>query len=93
MSNIGRNVLYTGMTHDLAKRVLEHRNSPVKSFVSKYRCFYLVYYEICESYDGARIREKQIKGWKRSKKDSLVQSLNPGLIDLAPSILDLRFPS
>ena len=75
--------LYTGVTNDLIRRVYEHKNKLVKGFTSKYNIQYLVYYETTSSIYSALEREKQIKGWTRSKKITLIKSLNPEWKDLS----------
>src|SRR5215510_6384220 len=75
--------LYTGMTNDLTRRVYEHKNKLVKGFTSKYNIQYLVYYEISSSIHSAIEREKHIKGWLRTKKLDLINSMNPEWKDLS----------
>ena len=76
-------VLYTGMTGDLLRRVFEHKNKLVPGFTSRYNLTLLVYYEVF-AYPGMAIdRENEIKGWRRSKKIRLVESVNPHWYDLA----------
>jgi putative endonuclease len=61
-------VLYTGMTGNLTRRIFEHKNKLVPGFTSRYNLTRLIYHE-CFSYPGDAIdREKEIKGWRRSKK-------------------------
>ena len=88
MTNQYRNVLYTGVTNDLARRVYEHRNHLIKdSFTARYHVTKLVYFEATEDVKSALEREKQIKSWKRARKDALVESQNPTWEDQYPSIL------
>ena len=88
MTNQYRNVLYTGVTNDLARRVYEHRNHLIKdSFTARYHVTKLVYFEATEDIKSALEREKQIKSWKRARKDALVESQNPTWEDQYPSIL------
>jgi len=75
--------LYTGMTNDLYRRVYEHKHKLVKGFTSRYNITMLVYYEEHWEPSQAIAREKQIKGWLRSKKIALIESLNPNWNDLA----------
>ena len=76
-------VLYTGVTGDLSRRVFEHKNKLVPGFTSRYNLTRLAYYE-CFFYPGAAIdREKEIKGWRRSKKIRLIVLMNPQWEDLA----------
>ena len=60
--------LYIGVTNDLSKRVWEHKHNLVEGFTKKYRVHILVYYESTESIEGALIREKQMKEWKRPER-------------------------
>jgi putative endonuclease len=83
MSNINKNVLYTGVTSDLKKRIYEHKtNHFPKSFTSKYNITKLVYFEEHNSIKSAIEREKQIKGGSRNKKIKLINELNPEWNDL-----------
>jgi putative endonuclease len=67
----------------LYKRVLEHKTNRGGYFTSKYRCHRLVYFEQFTGINAAIAREKQIKGWRREKKNALVESVNPGWKDRA----------
>ena len=88
MTNKYHNVLYTGVTNDLVRRVYEHRNHLLKdSFTAKYHVDKLVYFESTENVESAIEREKQIKSWNRKRKDALVESQNPTWIDQYPMIL------
>ena len=88
MTNQYRNVLYTGVTNDLVRRVYEHRNHLIKdSFTARYHVTKLVYFEATEDVRSALEREKQIKSWKRARKDALVESQNPTWEDQYPTIL------
>ncbi|MDO8749617.1 MAG: GIY-YIG nuclease family protein [Dehalococcoidia bacterium] len=78
-----RGTLYTGVTNDLARRVYEHRNKLAEGFTSRYNIAKLVYYETTMEVESAIAREKQIKGWVRSKKAVLIDSMNPYWVDLA----------
>lgn len=75
--------LYTGVTNDLSRRVREHKNGALEGFASKYGCNRLLYYEEFDNVLVAIRREKEIKGWKRSKKIALIERLNPRWADLA----------
>ena len=88
MTNKYHNVLYTGVTNDLIRRVYEHRNHLIKdSFTAKYNITKLVYFETTEDVRSAIEREKQIKSWNRKHKDALVTSQNPTWEDQYPMIL------
>ncbi len=83
MSNKENTVLYTGVTNSIERRMLEHKLSVIIGFTSRYRVTKLVYYEEYQSIKDAIIREKQIKGGSRMKKELLIQSMNPNWNDLA----------
>jgi putative endonuclease len=85
-------VLYTGVTGSLSRRVFEHKNKLVPGFTSRYHLTRLAYYE-CFFYPEAAIaREKEIKGWRRSKKIKLIESMNPHWEDLAERWSDVYTP-
>ena len=86
LANIHNNVLYTGVTSNLIRRIYEHESKLVKGFTQKYNVNRLVNYEACENIVVAIEREKQIKGWSRKKKDDLINALNPEWDDLYRSI-------
>ncbi|WP_409365651.1 GIY-YIG nuclease family protein [Fluoribacter gormanii] len=67
LANKHNNVLYTGVSNDLIRRVYEHKNKLVAGFTKKYNVDRLVYYEACGSIIVAIEREKQIKGWSRKR--------------------------
>ena len=83
MSSSNKRALDTRVTSDLQKRVNEHKNhaSP-GSFSDRYNCVEFVYYEEFASLENAIAREKELKGWSRKKKDDLIASFNPALLDL-----------
>lgn len=82
MTNRTNQVLYTGVTNDLQRRVLEHKNKINKGFTEKYYIDKLVYYEVGEDIEGAILREKAIKGGSRKKKIDMVNSFNKEWRDL-----------
>ena len=72
--------LYTGITNDLQRRIAEHyldSIGPKKTFAGKYNCIHLVHYEEFNKPLDAIAREKEIKNWRRAKKESLIQENNP----------------
>ena len=88
LTNAHKNVLYTGVTDDLVRRVYEHKHHlDKKSFTSRYNVEYLMYYEVTDNPISAIEREKQIKGWNRKRKIKLIESKNPNWFDLYESIL------
>ena len=88
MTNSHRNVLYTGVTNDLQKRVYEHKKHLDKgSFTARYNVEYLIYFECTSDVKAAIEREKQIKSWNRNRKTALIMEKNPQWIDLYNQIL------
>jgi putative endonuclease len=84
MTNRSRShVLYTGVTGDLSRHVFEHKSKLVPGFTSRYNLTRLAYYECFFYPDAAIDREKKIKGWRRSKKIRLIETMNPLWGDLA----------
>jgi len=89
MTNKGRTALYTGVTNSLVRRVWQHREGTLPGFTSRYNVTVLVFYERFSDVRAAIAREKEIKGWNRSKKNDLVMSMNPGWDDLSVTQLGL----
>ncbi len=85
LASKNREALYIGVTNDLAKRLREHRNpSPGSTaFTTRYHTTDLVYYEPFDGAEVAIAREKQLKAWRREKKDALVNRMNPKWEDLS----------
>jgi len=75
--------LYTGVTGNLIQRVRQHKTGEGQGFTAKYKLDRLVYFERFEDIRNAIEREKQIKGWVRSKKINLIVSVNPEWCDLS----------
>ena len=75
--------LYIGVTNDLTRRVFEHKEKLTGGFTKKYSVTSLVFYETTSDVGEAIAREKQLKGWRRSKKIDLIESTNPGWNDLS----------
>jgi len=85
-------VLYTGVTNDLTRRVFEHRRKLVPGFTCRYNVTRLVHFEETSDIHSAIAREKEIKAWRRSKKVALVDSVNPGWVDLAADWFEDEIP-
>jgi putative endonuclease len=83
LTNWNNRVLYVGVTNDLARRVFEHKNKVFDGFTKKYNLNKLVYFEESNEVQSALAREKEIKKWRREKKDALVVSVNPEWKDLS----------
>jgi putative endonuclease len=82
-SNSG--TLYVGFTNNITSRVAQHKSGEFEGFASKYGCNRLLYHEKYDNVFRAIAREKQLKGWRRSKKIVLIESMNPRWQDLAES--------
>jgi putative endonuclease len=80
LTNKAKTVLYTGVTNNLKIRLQQHKESlNPNSFTSKYKVFYLLYFEKFTWIQLAIAKEKEIKGWKRDKKITLIKTINPDL--------------
>jgi putative endonuclease len=89
LTDNSRSALYIGVTSDLRLRVSEHRNgSKPGSFSERYHCIHLVYFEHFGDIRDAIAREKQLKGWRREKKNALIATKNPHWDDLAADWYD-----
>jgi len=87
LSNSYKNVIYTGVTNDLVRRVYEHKTHlDKKSFTARYNVENLVYFEVTNDIESAIEREKQIKSWNRKRKNKLIESKNPNWLDLYENI-------
>jgi putative endonuclease len=75
--------LYIGITSNLHKRAFQHKFHKIEGFTDKYQVERLLYWESFDDVHRAIAREKQLKGWRRSKKIALVESLNLHWLDLA----------
>jgi putative endonuclease len=84
LNSASGNALYIGVTNNLENRLWEHRNGSGSEFARKYRATRLVYAEEYDNPTDAIAREKQLKGWRRDRKNELVRSLNPDWRDLIP---------
>lgn len=78
--------LYTGVTNDLQRRTIQHRERLIPGFTNRYRIFRLVHFEMFGDIRLAITREKEIKGWRREKKIRLIERDNPTWHDLAEQL-------
>jgi len=84
MNNKPKGVIYVGVTDNLEERIKEHKLKLYpKSFTAKYNCDKLIYFEEFENDQEAMIREKRLKKWKREWKVKLIETMNPGWMDLS----------
>lgn len=80
MANEYRTTLYIGMTNNIQRRIAQHyfdSQNAKKSFAGKYNCIYLVYYECFDNPKEAIAKEKELKKWRREKKNILISEFNP----------------
>src|SRR5579872_5501543 len=87
LTNKSLNVLYTGVTNHIIRRIYEHKIKAVEGFTKKYNVDRLVYYEVYPEINDAIAREKQIKGWSRKKKVALINQMNPEWQDLYEELI------
>ena len=88
ITNPKKTVIYIGVTNDLKSRISQHyenRGNP-ETWAGKYYCHKLVYWERHQYIDDAIAREKEIKKWRREKKNTLIESINPNWNFLNPSL-------
>ncbi len=83
LTNWDDSVMYIGVTGNLPRRLYEHKNHLVGGFTDKYNVHKLVYFEETKDVYSAISREKQLKNWSRSKKNTLVNQINPQWKDLS----------
>lgn len=83
LTNWNNEVVYVGMTNNLVRRLYEHKNKLLDGFTKKYNINKLVYYEHTNDVYAAITREKEIKKWRREKKNNLVITMNPDWKDLS----------
>jgi len=87
LTNWNNKVMYVGITNNLERRIYEHKEKVVKGFTEKYNVNKLVFYEQTSDIAEALNREKEIKKWRREKKNRLVVNTNPLWRDLSEDYL------
>ena len=83
-ANKDNKTIYIGVTDNLPRRIHEHKTGQHNGFTKKYNVDKLVYAEQFKDINFAIKREKQLKGWKRDKKDALISQSNPEWEELQP---------
>jgi putative endonuclease len=83
LTNKTNRVLYVGVTNNILKRVLQHKQKIHGGFTKRYNVTKLIHYEETEDVRFAILREKEIKGWLREKKMKLIKENNPEFEDLS----------
>ena len=86
MTNRLKTTVYIGVTNDLVRRAYQHKNHHLEGFTDHYNCERLVYFEAYGEVKTAIAREKQLKGWRRQKKNDLIDSVNPNWRDLSADV-------
>lgn len=86
LTNWDNSVLYIGVTNDLTRRIYEHQNKLIDGFSKKYNLTKLIYFETTENIEAAILREKQLKNWRREKKEFLIKAMNPEWRDLSTDL-------
>ena len=82
LTNQSKTVLYIGVTNNLSRRLKEHFEGRIPGFTQQYKCRYLIYYELFQFIDQAISREKELKAWRREKKEMLICQFNQDWIFL-----------
>lgn len=87
LTNQRHTVLYIGITNRLQRRISQHGISRLCHFARQYNANKLIYFEVFSNPRSAIAREKQLKGWRRSKKEALIAALNPEWRDLMSDMM------
>jgi putative endonuclease len=93
LTNPSHSSLYVGFTSNLTQRMDQHRSRSVPGFTGHYNLRQLVYFEETSDVHAALEREKQLKGWRRSKKERLINLHNPAWVDLSLGTAEILDPS
>jgi putative endonuclease len=88
VTNKNNSVLYIGVTSFLEGRIQDHRERLLDGFTKQYQATRLIYYEDYPAPKSAIAREKQLKGWRRSKKIILIEKMNPRWLDLFEAMIE-----
>ena len=88
LTNKNHAVLYIGVTGFLEGRMHDHRERLMEGFTKRYQVTKLIFYEDYPDPTSAILREKQLKGWRREKKITLIQKMNPRWVDLFEQIIE-----
>ena len=83
VGNKSATAIYIGVTNNIQRRIAEHKLGTIPGYTQRYRCNRLLYFEEYQNVKYAIAREKELKGWKRERKESLIATQNPHRIDLA----------
>ncbi|WP_261817978.1 GIY-YIG nuclease family protein [Vibrio gallicus] len=86
LASLNRSTLYVGVTSNLPARMWQHKHKVVDGFTARYHVNRLVYFEMHSLMEEAILREKQIKKWRREWKDKLIETSNPGWLDITSEL-------
>ncbi|MCA1658988.1 MAG: GIY-YIG nuclease family protein [Verrucomicrobiaceae bacterium] len=89
MASVTRTI-YIGVTNSLQSRVWQHQHGDTAGFTKRHDIKRLVYWEHYNDIRDAIAREKQLKGWRRSKKNGLIESMNRDWRDLTAELFEQR---
>jgi len=81
LTNKNNTVLYIGLTNNLKRRIVEHKNGENEGFSKKYNCNKLIWFEKFSDIKFAIEKEKRMKKWKREYKVTLINEMNPNWED------------
>jgi putative endonuclease len=90
LTNQRHTVVYIGITNSLERRQSQHAITSRRHFARQYNADKLVYFEAFSSPRTAIAREKQLKGWRRSKKEALIAVSNPEWRDLMAEMMTVE---
>ena len=93
LASRSRRCIYIGVTRDLRRRVWQHKNGAVAGFTRDYHVTDLMYFEQTSDVHVAIARGKQLKRWPRERKNRLIETGNPGWVDLAIDWVSRDSPS
>ena len=83
IGNKGATTVYIGVTNNLQRRIAEHKTGAISGYTQRYKCDRLLSFEEYQNIETAIAREKELKGWKRERKENLIATQNPHRVDLA----------
>jgi putative endonuclease len=83
LTNKSCTTLYIGITNNMSRRLYQHRYGEGNGFTKRYHLNRLVWLEHSRSVNDAIACEKQLKGWRRSRKTALIERMNPRWLDLS----------
>jgi putative endonuclease len=86
LANRARGMTYIGVTNNLLRRMIEHREGVLEGYTKQFNVHHLVYYQATESIEAAIAEEKRLKNWRKDWKKNLIERENPNWEDLFPAL-------